>query len=338
MTSTRRPHLKAGPHFALALALLLASALAGHSENSMAETTRPGQGAPQAAQSTARGSGHDNMVQRLRQLSFDCTSVRGQATRCIGRVPNYPQPVRIYVPENYVRTGQEPLALHFHGHNGNGTAETAHFVNGYGDFETWLANSGSRQLLIIPTSTGNSSTYNSLFRPDSPRETGENFNRLVSSLEDVTGTSFNDLALSGHSGAYAAIGALGLVPQDRPEGARVRQISGIGLFDAIYGRSNQIMNWANRLNTRRTLLYNLYAEPGTTTALVPQTRARRYPTGQLQFNEMISQVAQPRVRQADETLSGVQIRTEEMGHMQAMMNGRYTDFLRNWARLRSGPP
>jgi hypothetical protein len=333
----------AGRHLALFLTrlmlplLLLASTLVGLSETSMAETTRPGQDTPQSAPSTARGSGHDSMVQRLRQLSFDCTSVRGQATRCIGRVPNYPQPVRIYVPENYVRTGQEPLALHFHGHNIAGSAESSHFVNGYGDFETWLANSGSRQLLVIPTSTGNSSTYNSLFRPDSPRETGENFNRFVSSLEDVTGTSFNDLALSGHSGAYAAIGALGLVPQDRPEGARVKQISGIGLFDAVYGRSNQIMNWANRLNTQRTLLYNLYAEPGSTTSLVPNTGARRYATGQLQLNEMASRIAQPRARSADETLSGVQIRTENMDHMQAMMNGRYTDFLRNWSRLRSRP-
>ncbi len=278
------------------------------------------------------------MVQRLRQLSFNCSSTRGQASLCIGRVPNYPQPVRIYVPENYVRTGQEPLALHFHGHNIAGSAESSHFVNGYGDFEKWLANSGSGQLLVIPTSTGASATYNALFRPESPREAGENFNRLISSLEDVTGTAFNDLAVSGHSGAYAAIGALGLVSQDRPEGARVRQISGIGLFDAVYGRSNQIMNWANRLNTQRTLLYNLYAEPGSTTAVVPGTGARRYPSGQLQFNEMVSQITQPRARRADETVAGVQVRTERMEHMQAMMNGRYTEFLRNWSRLRSSAP
>ena len=259
---------------------------------------------------------------RLINLGFKCETVSSGRQMCRGKVDAYPEPVRIFIPKNG-RPGSR-LVLHFHGKNigpGGPRDSSYHFKNGSGDFGNWLDDANSNDLLVVPESLGETRTYDTLFKRESLKDTAKNFSLLIGGFEDLMGQAITEIAISGHSNGYRAIGALGLARAANAD-SELGKVSSIALFDAVYGRTNELVTWLPHIKNRAGVFYCIYAIDGATITNGPGDQ--RSLNSWLKKNEGLDPV--PHV--SGKAVSGFSVMTTTVSHMDVLKDTRYTDFLR----------
>jgi len=283
----------------------------------VAEVVRPSQ--------VSRGgsSFQDNHLNfKLESLGFKCESASSGRLMCRGKVEAYPEPIRIYIPKDK-RPGSK-LALHFHGNNigpGGPRDSSFHFKNGAGDFGQWLDNAGLNDVLVVPESIGETRTYDSLFNRNSLKDTAKNFSRFLGELESLMGQTFSEIAISGHSAGYRAIGALGLARAVDPN-SDLNRVSAIGLFDSVYGRTDELVSWLPHLKNRTGVFYCVYTKGGGTVSQGPGDQ--RHLNAWLKKNEGLI----PIPHGIGGPIANFSIMTTTASHMAVLQDNRYTDFLR----------
>ncbi len=162
--------------------------------------------------------------------------------------------VALFIPKGFRETGHLDFVIHFHGwHN-----TVAGTLAAFGLIEQLVA-SGKNAVLIVPAGPHNA--------PDSfggKLETPDGFKHfmaeVVATLQAHAGFTSNDftigrIILSGHSGGYRVIASI----LDR--GGLAKNADEVWLFDALYGRTDSFIAWADRTPGR---LLNLYTDHGGT--------------------------------------------------------------------------
>ena len=172
--------------------------------------------------------------------------------------------VALFIPRGFRETGSIDFIIHFHGWNNTvgGTLTTFHLVE-------QLAASCKNAILVIPEGPHNA--------PDSSGgklEDADGFKRfiaeVVATLRARAGFTTKDFSvgriiLSGHSGGYRVIAGIldrGGLPKNADE---------VWLFDALYGRTDSFLAWADRTHGR---LLNIYTDHGGTKAESEKLQAR----------------------------------------------------------------
>ncbi len=140
--------------------------------------------------------------------------------------------VRIFVPDGYRERGKQDLVVHYHGWNQDilGTLATHHYED-----HVWA--SGTNTILVIPQGPehARSGKFGKLMRPDGLGAfTRELLVVLYRELD--LAPALGDLVLTSHSGGYQAVAA-GLEAGSPP-------VAQVGLFDALYGRTETFAAWA----------------------------------------------------------------------------------------------
>ena len=172
--------------------------------------------------------------------------------------------VALFIPHGFRETDRIDLVVHFHGWR-NDVAGTLRSFR----LPEQFAASRKNAVLVVPEGPR--------LAPDSfggKLEDPEGFKRFVA---EVTATlraragfraahgSVGRIILSGHSGGYRVIAGI----LDR--GGLTDQVSEVWLFDALYGRSDSYVAWADRTRGR---LLNIYTDRGGTKAESEKLRDR----------------------------------------------------------------
>jgi len=172
--------------------------------------------------------------------------------------------VALFIPRGFRETGSIDFVIHFHGWNNTvaGTLKTFHLVE-------QLVASGKNAILVIPEGPRNA--------PDSfggKLEDPDGFKRFmaeaIATLRTRADFATKDLSvgriiLSGHSGGYRVIAGIldrGGLPKNADE---------VWLFDALYGRADSFLAWADRTQGR---LLNIYTDDGGTKGESEKFQAR----------------------------------------------------------------
>ena len=162
--------------------------------------------------------------------------------------------VALFIPRGFRETGSVDFVIHFHGWNNTvaGTLTTFRLVE-------QLIISGKNAILVIPEGPRNA--------PDSfggKLEDPDGFKRFMAEVvatlrarADFKTKDFSvgRIILSGHSGGYRVIAGIldrGGLPKNADE---------VWLFDALYGRAESFLAWADRTHGR---LLNIYTDHGGT--------------------------------------------------------------------------
>ncbi|MBC7367006.1 MAG: hypothetical protein H7343_09390 [Undibacterium sp.] len=172
--------------------------------------------------------------------------------------------VALFIPRGFRETGAIDFVIHFHGWTNTvaGTLTTFHLVE-------QLVASGKNAVLVIPEGPHNA--------PDSfggKLEDPDGFKRfmaeVVATLRARADFKIKEflvgrIILSGHSGGYRVIAGIidrGGLPKNADE---------VWLFDALYGRTDSFLAWADRTHGR---LLNIYTDHGGTKAESEKLQAR----------------------------------------------------------------
>jgi hypothetical protein len=206
------------------------------------------------------------LAQTLTKQGFKCNSPKAtfeRGYRCRGTVTGYPQPVNIYIPPQFQKRSQVPLALHLHGHNFIDPESSAvHFniSSGNGDYGKMLAKSGANSLLVIPESLGNCDTYKNYFKKPT------DLDQLLKSVEEKTGLGTSRLSLSSHSGGDRTMDLFASWYLSGNPGEALAKTQNIGLFDSLYGQRKSLAAWpgALRTNDPSSQFYCAYVAAGST--------------------------------------------------------------------------
>ena len=213
--------------------------------------------APPAAVERVDAAG---MVARLTSSGFRCfRAPPNGSAECRGMVEGYPKQVRVFVPPAFslAATPSPTLLIHFHGWlQGTLPQEGVFDRHRFGDR---LALTGVNAVLVVPESADRCATYREQLR------TGPQWAGFLSRLEALgkgsgPGVLFGSLVLSGHSGAYQIFANLALALQT--EDRVLRKIHAAGLFDAVYGREDELTELAKLLAGRKDVFYSSYLAYG----------------------------------------------------------------------------
>ncbi len=205
------------------------------------------------------------MIEALKSKGIACDEnpeqLRLRGIQCKGRLPSYPEPVRFYIPKDYVKTEKNKVNVFFHGFEAvaNIFQINPKDRSGPGDFGGRLAESGNSQTIVVvpesrsvkvaakvtrmkegvPTEEASfkvdEKTYRSYFQDGK----GDNFERFLSEVSDATKAKFSETSLAGHSGGYLPINAV----LGYPKVAKV--ISNAALFEGTYQQTTNITKWLN---------------------------------------------------------------------------------------------
>ena len=262
------------------------------------------------------------MAESLKSKGLICdlrpeqTVLRG--VQCKGRLPGYPEPVRIYVPQNYVKNEKNKINIFFHGFEA--VADVYQINpgdrNGYGDFGARLAESENNEsIMVVPESRSKKVpikltqmvngvattvdsyqvvelTYQKYFQDG----TGNNYEDFLNQIKTATNSQFAATTLAAHSGGYLPLNALLGYPK---VASTIRRAA---LFEGSYNSTVNITNWLN--NNPENKMRLSWKTNGT---LVQQTKA------------FIARVQKPdQLQQAPTTGS----------HMENIQQGGLVDFLR----------
>ena len=162
--------------------------------------------------------------------------------------------VALFIPRGFRETGTVDLVIHFHGWTNTvaGTLTTFHLVE-------QLIASGKNAVLVIPEGPSNA--------PDSfggKLEDADGFKRFMAEVVTTLRARANfkspdfsvgRIILSGHSGGYRVIAGI----LDR--GGLAKNADEVWLFDALYGRTDSFLAWADHTRGR---LINIYTDHGGT--------------------------------------------------------------------------
>ena len=172
--------------------------------------------------------------------------------------------VAFFIPRGFRETGAIDVVIHFHGWTNTvaGILTTFHLVE-------QLVASGKNAILVIPEGPHNA--------PDSfggKLEDPDGFKRFMAEVvvtlrarADFKTKDFSvgRIILSGHSGGYRVIAGIldrGGLPKNADE---------VWLFDALYGRTDSFLAWADRTRGR---LLNIYTDHGGTKEESEKLQAR----------------------------------------------------------------
>jgi hypothetical protein len=172
--------------------------------------------------------------------------------------------VALFIPHGFRETGSIDVVIHFHGWTNSvaSTLTTFHLVE-------QLVASGKNAILIIPEGPRNA--------PDSfggKLEDPDGFKRFMAEVVATLRTradfitkdfSVGRIILSGHSGGYRVIAGI----LDR--GGLQKNADEVWLFDALYGRTDSFLAWADRTHGR---LINIYTDHGGTKEESEKLQAR----------------------------------------------------------------
>lgn len=204
-----------------------------------------------------------------------CPDVACRGQRCIGQIPSYPKPVNIFIPHNFDYSKPANLALHFHGHNAGANPSAVHIDpnDGRGDYACFAAQSKTNTIVVIPESENKCDDYRKI--------TPSGFVQMLKEIRSATAESkmiWNDqsrLTLSGHSGAYTILNQIGKwIDSNKEVKAALQPLSGVGLFDTLYGDKPGIQNLINFME-KKGMPYSTYLtwDPDTGTAPASQAMA-----------------------------------------------------------------
>lgn len=172
--------------------------------------------------------------------------------------------VALFIPHGFRETGSVDVVIHFHGWTNTvpGTLTTFHLVE-------QLVASGKNAILVIPEGPHSA--------PDSfggKLEDPDGFKRFMTEVVTTLRAradfktkdfSLGRIILSGHSGGYRVIAGIldrGGLPKNADE---------VWLFDALYGRTDSFLSWADRTRGR---LLNIYTDHGGTKEESEKLQAR----------------------------------------------------------------
>lgn len=257
------------------------------------------------------------IVDSLKQKGISCDlkpeQIQMRGVQCKGSLPGYPQPVRFYIPQNYVKSDKNKVNIFFHGfeaaldNKANIYQVNPKDRNGAGDFGGRLAESGNNEtIIVVPESRSdriagttqfNEKTYSRYFQDG----TGSNFESFLGHIKDATGATFSATTLAGHSGGYLALNAL---LGYRNVAASVKQVA---LFDGSYYETRNITTWLN--NNPENKMRLSWKVPGD---VVKETDAF---IGRVKRTEQL-----------------IQVKTDgrpEGSHMDNIRLGGYSDFLKD---------
>jgi hypothetical protein len=194
------------------------------------------------------------MIQSLQSQGFICNlkqeNIQKRGIGCKGKISSYPEPVRIYIPKNYIKSEQNNLNFFFHGFEevkyiknrvtkkkyNNIYKINANNTKGAGDFGARLAESGnSTGIIVVPESRGEGRTYQ-YFADGS----GQYYQKFKDQIEKITDSSFSKITFAAHSGGRLPMAALLNYP------AIAETVKNIALFDTAYSDALPITNWINK--------------------------------------------------------------------------------------------
>ncbi len=172
--------------------------------------------------------------------------------------------VALFIPHGFRETDRVDLVVHFHGWRNDvaGTLRTFRLPEQF-------AASRKNAVLVVPEGPRHA--------PDSfggKLEDPGGFKRFVAEVAATlrsrgafrrTDWSVGRILLSGHSGGYRVIAGI----LDR--GGQTEPIAEVWLFDALYGRADSYLAWADRTGGR---LLNIYTDRGGTKAESEKLRDR----------------------------------------------------------------
>jgi hypothetical protein len=213
-------------------------------------------------------STESNALSRLRDrlsmpgplgFGFSCSpsTINEQGMTCIGRLPDYPEPVAIIVPARFNPTDSQ------------GSRYVMHLL-GYIDQKPWdqtLAGNlaffdftrdlnvaaGANTLMVVPWTGERCSTYQEYFQGNGDRA----FEQFMAELTQVTGVQAKSIALTSHSGAFPAMQTIMSQANTTPNSYAGR-IDSIGLFDTTYWpASASLLQWADNPAHR---VFNIYRD------------------------------------------------------------------------------
>lgn len=162
--------------------------------------------------------------------------------------------VALFIPNGFRESDRVDFVVHFHGWRNTvaGTVATFHLI------EQFVA-SGKNAVLVVPEGPHNApdSFGGKLEDPDGFRRF---MDEVAATLRDRAGFKRDDFSLgriilSGHSGGYRVIAGI----LDR--GGLAQNVGEVWLFDALYGRTDSFVAWADGTHGR---LLNIYTDRGGT--------------------------------------------------------------------------
>lgn len=162
--------------------------------------------------------------------------------------------VGIFIPANFRPGNKTSIVIHFHGWGNNVT----NVLEKYRLIEQFVA-SGRNAILVVPQGPRDA--------PDSSGgklEEADGFKRFIAELGEVLQKDeafkqqpfeIGDIILSGHSGGYKVIASV------IERGGLSEHVREVWLFDALYGRTENFMNWFDSSHGR---FVDIYTEHGGT--------------------------------------------------------------------------
>lgn len=199
------------------------------------------------------------IADRLVQLGFPCVEAPApKGFHCQLRIANYSMPVDIFVTHEFSTTRTFTLAYHLHGWwlDPNSTP----FDGPEGDFARFLVDSRKNILLVMPESRGRNETF---ARELNTAAKVQSFFTRVEEILRAAGVpvaAATPTLLSGHSGAYVAMGLMGdFAKQDQV--SRLRALKGVALFDSAYGYRTGLVALADVICRTGGGRYGLYFNP-----------------------------------------------------------------------------
>jgi hypothetical protein len=164
--------------------------------------------------------------------------------------------VAIFIPGKFRAAASVGVVVHFHGWRNNVTNVLVH----YRLIEQFTA-SDRNAILVVPQGPRDApdSSGGKLDEPGA-------FKRFIAELTGVLrrqdsfkqkSFEIGDIILSGHSGGYKVISSI------LDHGGLTEQVKEVWLFDALYGRTNEFLNWFDASHGR---LIDIYTEHGGTKA------------------------------------------------------------------------
>jgi hypothetical protein len=161
--------------------------------------------------------------------------------------------VAILVPNGFRKSDKVDFVVHFHGWGNHVENVLKHY-----QLVQQFVDAGRNAVLVVPQGP-----YDARDSFDGKLEDKDGFKRfmgdVMATLRDrgVIGSEpIGDIILSGHSGGYQVISSI------VAQGGMSEKVKEVWLFDALYARTDQFMNWFYRYPNRR--LIDLYTEHGGT--------------------------------------------------------------------------
>lgn len=245
-------------------------------------------------------------IEFLETKGFVCDkdlSGPGRSIECVGKLATYKKKTHIYIPKDFLRSA-DLNQIHFflHGFRGQQTFnKNKDDLNGVGDFAGMLAKSKNKKaILVVPESDGECSDYETFIKDP------QMLLKMKDEVQEISKTSFSQISLAGHSGAYRAVNAV-VGSTDV-----AKQIKKIGLFDSIYDTKTNLANTRKWLALSPTNKMKVVYVTGSQQSTEKQT---------LSFLEKASTYKeQIEVTKLDSVLPSA--------HSNAIQNGGFAEFLK----------